>query len=164
MKVAIILSTYNWPKALNACLLSISRQSIQPDQVLIGDDGSGPSTKEVIDYWKQTLPIIHHWQEDTNFRLARTRNNCLRSVEAEYVLCIDSDMVLHKDFVKDHLKFAKPDTYVQGSRVLLNKAYSDTVMSLENAWEWNTAAIKKGTLGNNKNLIRSHLLSWLSGL
>ena len=164
MKVAIILSTYNWPEALNACLRSIGKQSIQPDQVLIGDDGSGPSTKEVIDYWKQSLPIIHHWQEDTNFRLARTRNNCLRFVEAEYVLCIDSDMVLHKDFVKDHLKFAKPNTYVQGSRVLLNKAYSEIVMSPGNEWEWDTADIKKGTLGNNKNLIRSRLLSWLSGL
>jgi len=164
MKITIILCTYNWPEALNACLHAISKQSIKPDQVIIGDDGSGTDTKKVIDNWKQFLPIIHHWQEDKDFRAARARNKCLKSVTSEYVLCIDSDIVIHKDFVKDHLKFAQLNTFVQGTRVLLNKEYSNKVMNLGKDWKWNTSEIKAGTLGNAKNLIRSRLLCWCTGL
>lgn len=164
MKVAIILPTYNWPEALNACLNSISKQSVKPDQVIIGDDGSTKETQDVIERWKIELPITHHWQEDDGFRLARTRNNCLRSVESHYVICIDSDMVIHEDFVKDHLHFAKRNTFVQGSRVLLTNSYSERLMKQGSDWKWNQAEIKSGALGNASNLTRSRFLSGLIGL
>mgnify|MGYP001566473128 CR=1 FL=1 len=78
MKVAVIISTYNWPEALNLCLASLAKQSRVPDQVVIGDDGSSDATKAVIEAWRDQLNIIHEWQEDLGFRLARSRNISLR--------------------------------------------------------------------------------------
>lgn len=163
MKVAVILSTYNWPEALNACLLALSKQSLAPDQIIVGDDGSGSATADVIKYWKSRLPLTHKWQEDKGFRAARVRNLCLSAVDADYVICIDSDMVVHKEFVKDHVQFAKKGTFVQGSRVLLGEPYSRKLMSEEERWEWNSNEIKKVAIGNRENLHRSILLSSLIG-
>ena len=40
MTVSLIISTYNSPKALDLCLMSVLQQSVLPDEVLIADDGS----------------------------------------------------------------------------------------------------------------------------
>ncbi|MFD2159516.1 glycosyltransferase family 2 protein [Rubritalea tangerina] len=164
MKVAVIISTYNWPEALNLCLASLAQQNHKPDEVIIGDDGSRADTKEVIDRWRSKLTIYHEWQEDSGFRLARSRNLTLRKVTAEYVICIDGDMVLHPDFVSDHLSFAKKGSFVQGSRVLLNDDFSKQIMSSSQPWRWNTKLIEGGVLGNRNNLIRKPLLTRLIGL
>jgi predicted glycosyltransferase involved in capsule biosynthesis len=38
----------------------------------------------------------------------------------DYIILIDGDVVLHEDFVKDHLKFARKGFFTQGGRVLLS--------------------------------------------
>ena len=38
---SMIVSTYNWPQALELVLLSIKKQTLLPDEVIIADDGSG---------------------------------------------------------------------------------------------------------------------------
>ena len=164
MKVALIISTYNWPQALDLCLASVAQQTRIPDQVVIGDDGSGEETKRVIDKWRERLNIIHEWQEDNGFRLARSRNIALRKVESDYVVCIDGDMVLHPEFIADHVVFAKRGTFVQGSRVLLNDAFSKQIMAAPEGWKWESSEIRKGVLGNAKNLVRKKWLSRLIGL
>jgi len=37
MRVALLISTYNWPEALNLVLSSIKSQSILPDEIVIGE-------------------------------------------------------------------------------------------------------------------------------
>ena len=41
MDATIIVTTYNWPKALKVTLESVLHQSIKPAQVIVADDGSG---------------------------------------------------------------------------------------------------------------------------
>ena len=134
MKTALIITTYNWPEALNLSLSSIAQQSVIPNQVVIADDGSDEQTKAIIDRWRESLPIIHEWQNDAGFRAARSRNTALRKVDSEYVICIDGDMVLHPEFVADHINFSKSDTFVQGSRVLLNDTLSQKLMAIPREW------------------------------
>lgn len=40
MKVSLVISTYNWKEALCLCLLSVTRQTVIPTEVIIADDGS----------------------------------------------------------------------------------------------------------------------------
>jgi len=164
MKVVVIISTYNWPEALNLCLASLAKQSRAPDQVIIGDDGSREETRQVIDSWRDVLPIQHEWQEDSGFRIARSRNSTLRKVTSDYVICIDGDMVLELGFVADHLAFAKRGSFVQGSRVLLNDTYSQKAMEQGRDWLWENKKIEFGVLGNKKNLLRKPWLTKLIGL
>ena len=46
MTVSLIISTYNSPKALDLCLMSVLQQSVLPDEVLIADDGSNEETRK----------------------------------------------------------------------------------------------------------------------
>ena len=60
MKCSLVICTYNWPEALAMVLLSVNKQSVLPDEVIIADDGSGSSTSKVINEFSKsiTIPII----------------------------------------------------------------------------------------------------------
>ena len=118
-QATLIVSTYNRPDALTLCLESILHQNILPSEVIIGDDGSTEETRKVINRYQKKFPVplIHVWQEDKGFRLAKARNKCLAKASYEYIIQIDGDLILHRDFVKDHLAFAQKGFYIKGGRV-----------------------------------------------
>jgi glycosyltransferase involved in cell wall biosynthesis len=124
MRVALIVTTYNWPEALALILASVRGQSRLPDEVIVADDGSGADTaaliaREQVDF---PCPLRHVWQEDLGFRVARVRNLAVAASDGDYVLLIDGDMVLHPRFVEDHVRAARPGSFVQGMRVLTTPA------------------------------------------
>lgn len=121
MKTALIISTYNRPDALRLCLLSAFAQSVLPDEIIVGDDGSKDETKELIDQMREIspVPLIHVWHEDNGYRLAMMRNKSVAASSADYIIEIDGDVILHRDFIKDHLAFAMPGHYLKGGRTNL---------------------------------------------
>lgn len=153
---SLIISTYNWPAALELCLNSILLQKELPDEVIIADDGSGEATKNVIDAFKRQcpVPVKHIWQEDDGFRLATIRNKALAASSSEYIIQIDGDIIMHPFFIKDHLLFAKKNTFVRASRVYLNEALSGQKLS-EKSSEIN---IFKNSIQNKTSAIRIPLL------
>ncbi|MDR2120104.1 MAG: glycosyltransferase family 2 protein [Tannerella sp.] len=127
-EVSLIVSTYNRPDALGLCLQSIARQSVLPDEVIIGDDGSTEETGKLIESFRRgfPVPLIHVWQEDRGFRLAMSRNRSVAAARCEYIIEIDGDVILHRDFVADHLYFARRGHFLKGGRVLLSRKRSET--------------------------------------
>ena len=73
--------------------------------------------------------IIHVWHEDLGFRLATIRNKAIVKATKEYIIQIDGDIVLHKDFVKDHVRFAQKGSFVTGSRVLIREALTKKMLA-----------------------------------
>ncbi|MCG9756126.1 glycosyltransferase family 2 protein [Shewanella insulae] len=131
MSISLIITTYNWPTALNAVLASVQRQSRLPDEVIIADDGSGPATRELIDTLKACFPVplIHSWHEDRGFRLSASRNRAIGLARFDYVIMIDGDLVLHPDFIADHLAVAESDCLVTGKRVKLGPGLSQRILA-----------------------------------
>jgi glycosyltransferase involved in cell wall biosynthesis len=130
---ALVISTYNWPIALNLCLRSVFRQTLMPNEIIVADDGSRSDTKELIDSLSQEyrFPIKHCWQEDKGFRLSRSRNNAILASTSDYLIFIDGDILLHKQFVKDHLTYAQQGAFVNGSRVMLANRITEKLCSGE---------------------------------
>jgi glycosyltransferase involved in cell wall biosynthesis len=97
LRSTLIVTTYNWPAALELTLKSIARQSLAPGEVIVADDGSGPDTAQVIEHWKKEIaaPVSHMWQPHEGFRLARSRNRAIAAATGEYLMIVDGDMVLH---------------------------------------------------------------------
>jgi glycosyltransferase involved in cell wall biosynthesis len=95
--VALIISTYNQP-------------------------GSGEATREIIEKYRRNLdvPVRQVWQEDRGFRKTRILNKAIMSTDADYLVFMDGDCVAHPDFVKEHLKSAKPGTYLNGALIRLS--------------------------------------------
>ncbi len=122
-KTAIIISTYNWPEALNLCLKSVYGQTVLPDEIIVADDGSDSPTKQLINRFlgSEATPIKHIWHEDRGFRLAQIRNKAIKSTDCDYLIFIDGDIILHPDFIKDHINRRRPGGFITGSRVLLSE-------------------------------------------
>lgn len=117
--VSLIITTYNWPEALELSLLGMSRQTMMPDEVIIADDGSRPDTADLINEMRKAFPtsIVHVWHEDDGFRLAAIRNKAIAAAKGDYIIQIDGDIITDKHFVEDHIAFSKEGCFTAGSRV-----------------------------------------------
>ena len=157
ISTSLIISTYNRSDALELCVKSVLRQSLLPDEIIIADDGSKEDTRELIHQLAASseVPIIHVWHEDLGFRLASIRNKAIAKASKEYIIQIDGDIVLHKDFVKDHVRFAKKGSFVTGSRVLIREGLTQKMLAERNCM---ISIHDKGT----KNTINGVHLPWLS--
>lgn len=156
MNISLIITTYNWPEALNAVLISVSKQTILPAEVIIADDGSGKDTADLIKNWQANypVPLIHSWQEDNGFRLAENRNKAIAQAKSEYIVIIDGDMVLEKHFIQDYMDAARPGWFIQGGRVITNPKSSSLILDKKQQLNFFSP-----DLGNRKNAIRSKTLS-----
>src|SRR5258705_1103283 len=82
--ISVILSTCNWPEALDASLRGLHRQTDHAFEVIVADDGSGSATATVVEAWRARLAITHVWHEDRGFRLAEIRNRAIRASRGDY--------------------------------------------------------------------------------
>lgn len=106
-------------------LLSAENQNKQPDEILIADDGSTEETKALIENFKRKVPvpIYHFWHEDQGFRKAVILNKAIAAAKGDYIIQIDGDCIMHKNFVEDHIALAKENTYLYGSRVNIQEGF-----------------------------------------
>ena len=129
VQVALLITTYNRPDALNLVLESVSRQSRLPDQVIICDDGSDSNTSEIVASWSNKLPIRHAWSPDMNFRAALTRNLGILKSVGDVLVFVDGDCLLPPFFIEQHLKLAEPGHLVSGGRHLLSDEQTQSFLS-----------------------------------
>lgn len=124
LSTSLVVTTYNRPDALALVLESALRQSVPPLEVIVADDGSRPETRALVEAVaaRAPIPVRHCWQPDDGFRAAAIRNKAFAMAGGQYLVMVDGDIVLHRDFVKDHQRAARRGTFVQGSRVILSEA------------------------------------------
>ncbi len=125
MKVSLLVSTYNWPEALELVFRSIQLQTVKPHELLIADDGSLSNTKELIDSFQERIdiPVVHIWHEDIGFRRSAILNKAIAQSSGDYIIQTDGDCILHKDFIKDHQQNACNSCYLFGSRVGIKESF-----------------------------------------
>ncbi|MEP6710966.1 MAG: glycosyltransferase family 2 protein [Ferruginibacter sp.] len=153
VKCSLLISTYNWPQALGLCLQSVMQQTVLPDEVIICDDGSKTETAELIKKFQAdfSVPLLHVWQADIGFQLAQIRNKGFAIAKGEYIIQVDGDLILHKDFVKDHLNFKMPGSFSTGSRVLISAELTTEM------FRTNSIDVNRYSKNNNNYFNRLHL-------
>lgn len=159
MKVSLIITTYNWKEALDLVFKSIARQTVLPDEILVGDDGSRPDTGELIAAWAKRLPVPvrHLWQEDTGFRVARARNLAIAKATGDYIVNIDGDIVLHPHFIEDHRRAARHGYFIQGARLLTGPKTAQRLLD-ESVTELHFFS---PDVERRRHTLRNRFLSWL---
>jgi len=157
---SLIITTYNRPKALHIVLLSVLQQTKLPDEIIIADDGSTQETRDLILSLKDKFPIpLHHsWQEDTGFRLSASRNKAIALSKSDYIILIDGDMLLQKNYIEDHIKIIQKNTMYISSRVFLNEQKTKEIEESQNItityWD-------KQIQKNRHNQLRLNFLKYL---
>ena len=141
MRLAVIVTTYNRPNALELVLAGFAAQSDLEFELIIADDGSKEDTKASVDSFRATapMPVKHVWQEDQGFRAAAVRNKAALATDAEYFVFTDGDCVPTRNFVRAHRCLAEPKCFLAGSRLLLNEGFTAEVLANQipiYAWTW----------------------------
>jgi len=137
--VSIIVSTYEWPEALDAVLRSLSEEDDPDFEVVVADDGSGPGTADVVSSWRDRFSklVAHVWQPDDGFRLARIENLAAREAEGELLVFLDGDTIPRRGFLAAVRRAALPGWFLASKRLNLSQRLSQRI--LENrvpAWRW----------------------------
>lgn len=146
---SLIISTYNWKEALELVLKSVLEQSLLPNEVIIADDGSREDTKELIGTYKLHFPVnlIHLWHDDIGFRRTVILNKALAISSSDYIVQVDGDCILHKNFIRDHVSSAMKNRYLFGSRSRIKETYLEDLFAKKKV---NLKAISKGVQSRSK--------------
>ena len=129
MRTAVIISTYNWPWALERALWGFATQTHRRFRIVIADDGSGPETRAMLDRMRAEagLDILHVWHEDRGFRKSEILNRAIATADEEYLIFTDQDVIPRDDFVAQHLRHARPGRYLAGMTVRLPREVSERI-------------------------------------
>ena len=128
--IAVIVSTYDRPDALDAALRSLAEQTYPRFEIVVADDGSGPDTQKLVERHAEesSIEVRHIRQEDRGYRLAAVRNRAAAATEQPYLIFLDGDCLVRPDYVKGHAQLAEPGHFVHGSRVRLDPGLSWTAI------------------------------------
>lgn len=147
--ISVIVTTYNWPQALDRVLAGLAQQSYRQFEIIVADDGSTAQTAQLIAQWQQRLPfpLQHCWQPDEGFRAAMSRNRAAALAKNDYLIFLDGDCVPLVHFVARHAQLAQTGWFVAGNRILLNQAFTEQVLASHlpieqySFWQWTKAQL-----------------------
>jgi glycosyltransferase involved in cell wall biosynthesis len=130
VRACLVIVTYERAEALERALASVLRQSRMPHELIVADDGSGPEVARLVERFapQARFPVAHVRQDHAGFRAGRIRNLAIARTGCEYVVLLDGDMVLHPEFLADHLRAARPGFWTQGVRIPLDAAATRRVL------------------------------------
>lgn len=96
---SFIIPVYNRPDEVEELLESLMLQSYaKPFEVVIVEDGSSNSAKEVVDKFKEKLLITY--LEKKNTGPGDSRNYGMRRAKGDYFLVLDSDCILPEQYLE----------------------------------------------------------------
>jgi glycosyltransferase involved in cell wall biosynthesis len=139
MKLSLIIATYNQPDALAKVLAGVSLQTVRPDEILIADDGSSESTRELIERWQRNAPapVRHLWHPDRGFLKTTILNRAVAAATGDYLVFLDGDCVPHRLFIADHRALAERGFWVQGRRCFVREPFVAAFEPGNTAvWQW----------------------------
>ena len=126
-RLTVIVGTYNYLNYLKLVLYSLERQTLTDFEVIIADDGSGPEVGEWLKTYKPKFRIRQLWQEDLGFRKCRILNRAVDEAAGEYLLFIDADCIVARDFLSVHWNARSSGTFLGGRRIMMNRPTSERV-------------------------------------
>lgn len=98
-KVSIILPVFNCEQYISKCLECIINQSYENIEIIVVDDGSTDESARILDEFKrEDNRIVCFYQENSG--PSEARNKGIANATGEYLVFVDSDDTVEKDYVK----------------------------------------------------------------
>ena len=98
--LSIVLITYNSRSYIQACLDSIFRQDVNDVEVIVVDNASTDGTREFVQTMYAQAKLIAN---SANLGASKARNQGIECAVGEWVLTLDSDVVLGDGFLQEFL-------------------------------------------------------------
>ncbi len=122
-KISIIIPVYNCEKYLDECLCSIIGQTYKNFEVLIVNDGSTDSSKEIIKKYADNDLRFKFIDNSQNNGQSYCRNIALKLATGDYLFFIDADDVIDLNCLKillDLLKSNDADVSISNYKTFVN--------------------------------------------
>ena len=106
LRLSIIVPVYNVERYIPMCLESIVLQSLEDYEVILVNDGSTDSSREICDKFAaehKEFRVIHQGNEG----VSAARNKGIAEAQGEYILFLDSDDFLVPQSIGPLLSIAK---------------------------------------------------------
>ncbi len=98
MKYSLVIPVYNRPDEVDELLQSLTTQTFTDYEVIIVEDGSQTPCREVCDRYADRLPLRYFMKDNSG--PGQSRNYGVERAEGDYVLILDSDVVLPDDYLQ----------------------------------------------------------------
>lgn len=128
MKASLIISVYKNTSTLKAVLDSLKEQTFKDFEILVSEDGESTVMKDFLSSYPFEQPWLHLTQEDQGWQKNRALNRAIRAAQANQLVFIDGDCVLHPRFMEMHVRFASEHRILAGKRIKLNKELSQQLL------------------------------------
>lgn len=96
MKYSVIVPVYNRPSECEELLESLTHQTQRDFEVIIVEDGSSVPCRDVVERYVDKLAV--HYYDKPNSGPGQTRNYGVERANGEYVIILDSDVVLPEGY------------------------------------------------------------------
>lgn len=113
MLLSLIIPVYNRPYEVEELLASLKEQSYPYYEVIIVEDGSSITCVDVVERYRESLPSLRYLSVP-NGGPSRARNIGAKQAIGEYLLILDSDVVLPASFltsVVEGIKTTQADAF-----------------------------------------------------
>ncbi len=104
-EVSIVIPNYNGKHFLADCLQAVFAQNIENQEVIVVDNGSTDGSLEYL----ETFPGVRVIVLDKNYGFCRAVNEGIKAADSEYVILLNNDTEVDKNFAKELLKAIKSD-------------------------------------------------------
>ena len=113
--ISVIIPTFNRITFIQSCILSVKNQTLQPDEIIVVDDGSTDDTWLIL----ERLGFSGIATRKNKFKYIRTdnkgpssaRNEGIKLATSEYIALLDSDDFWKVDKLKDQMTSLKAINY-----------------------------------------------------
>ena len=98
MRYSIIVPVFNRPDEVDELLESLSNQTLKEFEVIIVEDGSVKTCKDVCDKYADILVLHYYFKENSG--PGQSRNYGAELANGDYLLILDSDVVLPEGYLQ----------------------------------------------------------------
>lgn len=96
-KVTVVIPNYNGEKYLGDCLKALKEQSMKDFDLIVVDNGSQDESVRIV---REGFPGAELIRLDKNYGFSKAVNDGIRTARTEYVILLNNDTRVEKDFVK----------------------------------------------------------------
>lgn len=143
--VSVIIPSYNHGAYLGEALESIRKQTYNPIETIVVDDGSTDNTKDVVEQYPEVKYVY-----TKNQGPSVARNTGIRHSKGEYLVFLDADDYLYKDAIAINLSFLQGNEQVAFVSGCHHKIYTES--------NWVQPVVNEVTSNHYLNLLRGNYI------
>jgi len=110
--VSIVIPCYNHEQFIEETIRSVGQSTYSPIEIIVVNDGSSDRSEEVVKTLQKQFPNLKYFSKK-NAGPAAARNNGISLSEGKYILPLDADDLISRDYIENGVKILTDNSDVK---------------------------------------------------